>query len=73
MKALIISFFCVILGYSLFFDNEDTKVESPIEKVDITSGEKYANEKLYYISDTIEYFARQKSLINSNNFSEGFF
>lgn len=72
MKALIISFFCVILGYSFFFNDKNSKVESTLQ-MDMSSENIDAKIKPYFISDTIDYFAKQNELIYDEDFPEQFF
>lgn len=63
MKALIISFFCIILGYSFLFDEKEEVKSSPImnqseiKDVDIEGAHKV------YTIDTLDYFAQKKSLL----------
>lgn len=62
MKALILSFFCVILGYSFFFDKEDTKEVPVINQSDKTNKDMRDAARTISQSDTIDYFASQNSM-----------
>lgn len=59
MKALIISFFSIILGYSFFFDNNDSKKTLPAPPAELSVTDMDGDGKVFY-SDTIEYFARKR-------------
>lgn len=68
MKALILSFFAVILGYSLIF-NEKEEVEQPVIK---DSNSVYVNKPInMQIADTIEIYKNQTA--SSINFSPKIF
>lgn len=66
MKALIISFFCVILGYSVFFDNKEAEVRVPEKRFDVSSSEKDSDRMPFFISDSIEFLSSQKALLNAD-------
>lgn len=63
MKALIISFFCIILGYSFFFDKkEESKVLPSIEYM---NAPEVKTEKMGEKStiDTVDFYANQRTVI----------
>ncbi|RHJ91430.1 hypothetical protein [Parabacteroides bouchesdurhonensis] len=71
MKPLILSFFAVLLGYSLFFDKEeDVKLRTP-EQVLLAFPEANSVESK---SDSIELYARKtnKTFLNMKEW-DGFF
>lgn len=59
MKPLILSFFVVLLGYSLFFDKEkDMKLRTPEQVITITPEAMRYEHK----SDSIELYAKKMNL-----------
>ncbi len=67
MKPLIISFFCIILGYSFFFDKKEEVKSSPVmQKSDIKDVDIEVARKVYY-SDTLDYFAQEKGVYSIDN------
>jgi hypothetical protein len=73
MKASIISFFCILLGYSLFFDKDETKEfsdDQPKDEVSIIDVE--TGKSKYASMDTIDYYAKQKDLLFEHNYSHLF-
>ncbi|WP_085536072.1 hypothetical protein [Massilibacteroides vaginae] len=76
MKALIISFFCIILGYSFLFDNKEDVNPSPVmNKSEIKDVDIDVARKVYYLN-THDYFAQKRFSIHSIDsiyFSDRFF
>lgn len=70
MKALILSFFCVILGYSFFFDKEDTEETPVVNQSDKTDRDMKDAARTISQTDTIDYFARQGSLLYTRDASD---
>ncbi|GEM_PF-1362649 len=61
MKALIISFFCIILCYSFLFDEKKEVKSSPVmDSSEIKDVDIEVARNIYY-SDTLEYFAQKKN------------
>lgn len=66
MKALIISFFCFILGYSYFFDKDDSNETShEQQQIGPSAASVDKAEKPFY-TDSMEYFARKRGVIYFN-------
>lgn len=64
MKALIISFFCIILGYSFIFDRKEEVKSSPImNQSEIKDVDIEVARKVYY-ADTLDYFAQKRFVIH---------
>lgn len=64
MKALIISFFCIILGYSFLFDKKEDMKSSPVmNKSEIKDVDIEVARKIYYL-DTLDYFAQKRFSIH---------
>ncbi|MDD4515250.1 hypothetical protein [Massilibacteroides sp.] len=60
MKALIFSFFCIILGYSFLFDKKEVKDSSSTQNVDAVVIDNTNSQKVFYV-DSVEYYASHKT------------
>lgn len=73
MKALIISFFCIILGYSFLFDKKEEEKSAPVmNQSEIKDVDIEEVRKIYQV-DTLDYFAQKKSVQPINKSSDSAF
>ncbi|MDD2436426.1 MAG: hypothetical protein PHG27_00845 [Massilibacteroides sp.] len=59
MKALIVSFFCILWGYSLFFDKKETKENIPVRVSEIPVSNPETVRGNIYMVDTMGYYAKK--------------
>ncbi len=62
MKALLVSFFCIIWAYSLFFDKEKERDEPAVKQSEISVSDVKAVGNAY-LTDTMDYYVKTYKLI----------